>query len=147
MAQTKVRKVYADVESMRETWTFTAPIQGNVIVEQGGRAGVTLAGTPGQTKSITLGGQTLSGIPLGDNGQSALASTVMTTGTFEGPILGASAATAQHTKVYIEPDGDLTLAKDDGLTPAVVTHVLVGPINLPDGYVVRGTVLPFKIGV
>jgi hypothetical protein len=138
MAETTVRKVYADIEALRETWTFAAPIAGNIIVEQAGRAGVTLAGTPGQTKSITLGGQTLSGIPLGDNGQSALASTVMTTGTFEGPIVGASAATAQHTDVYIEADGDLTLE--------ATGNVLVGLINLPDGYVVRGTVLPFKIG-
>jgi hypothetical protein len=139
MAQTKVRKVYADIESLRETWTFAAPTEGNVIVEQKGRAGVTLGGTLGQTKSITLGGQTLSGIPLGDNGQSALASTVMTTGTFEGPITGASASTTQGTKVYIKTDGTLTLTAADAK--------YVGVINLPDGYVVRGTVLPFKIGV
>lgn len=139
MAQTKVRKVYADIEALRETWTFPAAIEGNVIVEQEGRVGVTLAGTPGQTKSVTIAGQTLSGIPLGDNGNSPLTSTVMTTGTFEGPIIGASAATPQHTKVYIDADGDLTLTATD--------NTYVGVINLPDGYVVRGTVLPFKIGV
>lgn len=139
MAPTKVRKVYADIEALRETWTFTAPVEGDIIVAQEGRVGVTLAGTPGQTKSITLGGQTLSGIPLGDNGQSALASTVMTTGTFEGPITGADETTTQHTEVFITDDGELTLDEAD--------NTRVGVINLPDGYVVRGTVLPFKIGV
>jgi hypothetical protein len=144
MAQTKLTQVYADIDLLRETWAFPEAIAGGIAVVQEGRAAVTLAGTPGQTKSVTVAGMTLSGIPLGDNGQGALKSTVHTTGTFEGPITGASIATLQNERVYMDPTDELTMSADDG---SGTDYDYFGRINLPEGYVVSGTVLPIKIGV
>lgn len=139
MAQTKVRAVYSAIEALRETWKFGAAIGGNIAVTQDGRSAVTFSGTPGATTSITVAGMTTTGVPVPDNGQSALKSSVDTTGTFEGPVVGASSATPQNTKVYITADGTLTLTD--------TANVYWGRVNLPDGYVFRGTVIPVKIGV
>jgi len=143
MTQIQGKQVFADIESTREVWTLTEATLPRVAVMQGTRAGVTFSGTPGQTKSITVGPYTISGIPQGDNGQAALDSTVYTTGTFEFPIAGADASTERGTKVYfVTADGSLTLTDaGDGSTP------YFGIINTPEGYVVRGTSLPVKIGV
>lgn len=88
--------------------------------------------------SFNLGPITLSGLPQGDNGQAALHSSVHTTGTFEGAVVGASSATAQNTPVYIESDGTLNLTEGAG--------ILFGYVNYPEGYRVSGTVVPVKIG-
>jgi hypothetical protein len=140
---TKMRQVFADIESLRETWTMSAATPAHTAVMQGTRAGVTLSGTPGATQSVTVGGITISGIQLPDNGQAALHSSVHTTGTFDGPVTGASSATAQGTKVYfVVADKSLTLTHvDDATTP------YFGVVNYPEGYVVNGTVVPVKIGV
>ncbi|MGN6325834.1 hypothetical protein [Pseudolysinimonas sp.] len=145
MAQTtKVKQIFADIESTREVWKLPAATPGHTIVAVNGRVGVTIAGTPGQVQSIALGttGFQISGIPLPDNGQAPLHSTVHTTGTFEGPVTGGQSTTAQNTPVYLViADGTLTLTADGNNT------VKAGVVNFPEGYRQSGTVLPFKIGV
>lgn len=134
-------QVFADIESTREVWTLAAETKAGVAVMQGNTAGVTLSGTPGITQGFTLAdGTVVSGIPQPSNGQGAKRSTVHTTGTFEFPIATATAATTQGTDVYF-------VAADGSLTLVATGHAFYGRINLPEGYVVRGTTLPVKIGV
>lgn len=137
---TKMRQVFADIESTREVWTLAAATAAHIAVLQGDRPGVTLSGTPGATQSVAIGPMTLSGIPLPDNGQAALHSTVYTTGTFDGAVTGASSATAQGTKVYF-------VTADGTLTTTATSNTFFGVVNYPEGYVVNGTVVPVKIGV
>lgn len=141
--QTQGHQVYADIEQTRETWLLDVPTLPRVAVIRGKRAGVTLSGTPGMKKSVTVAGITISGLPVGDNGQGDLISTVHTTGVFEFPIVGATAATPRGTAVYfVEADGSLTVTKvDDATTP------FFGEVEFPEGYIVRGTTLPIRIGV
>jgi hypothetical protein len=139
MAQTIMRQVFADIENTRETWPLPAATGPHVAVEVNGRVGVTLSGTPGAVHApITLGPITLSGLPQGDNGQGALKSSIHTTGTFAGAVVGGDNTTEQNTPVYLEADGSLNLTEGAG--------VLFGYVNFPEGYIVSGTVLPIKIG-
>lgn len=140
MSDIQGKQTFADIEGTREVWTLDKATKPHVAVLQGDRPGVTLSGTPGQTVSVTVGPYSIGGIPQGDNGQAALSSTVHTTGTFEFPIAGASASTIRGTKVYfVAADGSLSL---DG-----TGNTFFGVIHTPEGFVVRGTVLPVKIGV
>ena len=143
MALTKVKQVVADIEQTVETWKFADAIGSGIAVLQpvSKRAGVTLSGTPGATQSVTIGdtGITISGLPVPDNGQDALHSSVMTTGTFYGPVVGASSSTPDGTPVYIKSDGTLTLTSSDAEAWGIVQR--------PHGFRVEGTVVPIKIGV
>lgn len=144
-AQVQGTQVYETVPGTRETWALAVASLPRVAVMQGDRPGVTFSGTPGQTKSIVVAGITISGIPQPDNGQGALKSTVDTTGTFEFPVVGGSSAAQGGDKVYfVTADGTLTLTVD-GTTPA--NTPFFGIVNLPEGYLQHGTVLPVKIGV
>lgn len=140
---TKMNQRFADIESTREVWTMSAATPAHIAVMQGDRPGVTLSGTPGATQSVVVGGITISGIQLPDNGQAALHTSVHTTGTFDGAVTGASGTTPQGTKVYfVVADKSLTLTHvDDATTP------FFGVVNFPEGYRVSGTVVPVKIGV
>lgn len=140
---TQGKQVYADIESLRETWTLAEETESSVAVMDGDRPGVTYSGTPGLTRTVTVGPFTISGIPVPTNGQGDKRATVSTTGTWEFPVVGGDSATAQSTKVYfVVADGTLTLTKvDDATTP------FFGVVNLPEGYVQSGTSLPVKIGV
>lgn len=136
-------QVFADIESTREVWLLDAPTDGGVAVMNGKRAGVTLSGTPGRAQSVSFGPYTISGIPLPDNGQLPLHSTVHTTGTFEFPVVGADGTQKTGTDAYfVVATKSLTFTKvDDATTP------FFGVVNLPEGYVHRGTLTPVKIGV
>jgi hypothetical protein len=133
-------QVFADIEQTREVWTLAGETESGVAVMQGTRAGVTMIGTPGITRSHVIGPYTITGIPVPNNGQADLRATVHTTGTFEFAVEGGDANTLGGVAVYfVALDGSLSLTATD--------NVAYGIINAPEGYVVRGTVLPVKIGV
>lgn len=137
-------QVFADIPSTRETWTLDAATLPRVAVMQGTRPGVTLSGTPGQTKSTTVGPYTISGIPQGDNGQATKDSSVYTTGTFEFEVTGADSNTDNGALVYfVTSDGTLTLTEAGTATDTP----FFGVVNFPEGYVQHDAILPVKIGV
>jgi len=133
-------QVYADIESLREVWTLAAETEAGTPVIQGTRPGVTYTGTPGLTRSITVGGITVSGIQVSNTSAGTKRATIATTGTWEFPVVGATGATAQGTKVYYD-------ATAKGLTLTATSNTFYGVVNLPEGYVQHDTTLPVKIGV
>jgi len=131
--------VFPYTESQVEIWPVaatTAP--GTALQSASGQPGVALTGSGDYTASTTVGPYTISGFDRGGVGLEARQVSAATDGTWEFPVAGGSATTAQNTLVYFN-DGDLTLTAD-GAKP-------FGKANLPQDYVVNGTTLPVKIGV
>lgn len=131
--------VFPYTESQVEVWPVdntTAP--GTPLLSAGGQPGVALTGSGDYTASTTIGPFTISGYDRGGVGLDAKQVSTATDGTWEFPVVGGTATTAQNTPVFFK-DGALSLTAD-GAKP-------FGKVNLPQDYVVNGTTLPVKIGV
>jgi hypothetical protein len=112
-------KKYTNTE-VWEVGTNVAP--GTAVRSTTNQPGVTITGSGDYAKNTTVGPYTLSG-PAGGVGLKPTKATVATDGAFRFPVVGASAATAGNTPVYITPAGALTLTK------GTATNFLFGKID------------------
>jgi hypothetical protein len=136
-----------------ETWKIPATAKNTLVLQAGGRVGVTLTDTTGITKSVEYKPYTVSGIPTegasnwkADESPSLRAVGVATDGTWTFPgvvqtIAGAAAtptSTAQGTKVYATSGAVLTLESSG--------NTYVGFVNYSALFTKAAGVLPIKIG-
>ena len=136
-------EAFSSTDANREIWAVTSEVAVGTALLKGTRAGVAYAPSGGFTSSITVGAITMSGIPVGGVGLDALECSVATDGSYEFPITGATAATANGTLVYaVVASGLIT-----GLTLTVGTNTLWGVVNNPQDYAASGAVSCVKIGV
>ena len=136
---------FASTDGLREVWTVTAEVaEGTALLQAvSERAGVAYTPSGGHTRSKTVGPLTISGSPDGGASLDALKVSVATDGSWEFPITGATAATANGTKVYAVMTGALITE----LTLTASTNKLFGIVNNPHGYDKPGAFSLVKIGV
>lgn len=136
-------EVFASTDAQRERWPVTAEVAKGTALLNGSRAGVAFTASGGHTTSQSLGGMTISGIADGGVGLAALEASVAVDGTFEFAVTGATASTANGTKVYaIVSSGAIT-----GLTTTASGNTLWGTVNNPKGYAPANGIACVKIGV
>lgn len=134
---------FASTDGLREVWDVTAEVAEGTALINGTRAGVAYTPSGGHTRSKTVGPVTVSGFPDGGASLPLLKASVATDGSWEFPVTGASAATANGTAVYaVVASGRIT-----GLTLTSSGNTLYGVINNPLGYDKAGAFSVVKIGV
>ena len=136
-------EVFASTDGLREVWPVTAEVAKGTALLNGARAGVAFTASGGHTTSETIGGMTISGVLDGGVGLDALQGSIATDGTFEFPVTGATASTANGTKVYaVVASGLIT-----GLTLTAGSNTYWGVVNNPQGYAPANGIACVKIGV
>lgn len=109
------------------------------VFNKAGLACNTVTGSADYTVSDTQFGMTLSGIPRGGVGLRGQEVTLADDGTWEYPVEGGTATTAQGTKVY-------HIAASDTLTLTAGSNTEFGYIDWPTDYDRTRGVLPVRIG-
>lgn len=100
---------------------------------------VTITGSADYTISVPgPSGTTISGIPRGGVGLTGQQVTLACDGTWEFPVTGATAATAQGTKVYLTAAGALTTTS--------ASNTEYGYVDWPPTYDRTRGVVPVRIG-
>jgi hypothetical protein len=136
-------EAFASTDALREIWPLTTEVAVGTALVNGDRAGVAYTPSGGHQISKTVGGLTISGFSDAGVGLDELKVSVATDGSYEFAVTGATAATANGTKVYAVLTGVLVT----GLTLTVGTNKLFGVINNPSDYDAPGAVSCVKIGV
>lgn len=110
MSATILKQVYAYDQKLTREWPVpSGTLEGTALVSASGQPAVTITPRGDATKSVTLGGVYTLGYPAGAVSQRSDSATVATDGSWSGPVVGATSATAKNTLVYIAADGTLTL--------------------------------------
>ena len=109
------------------------------VVSKAGLPATTVTGSADYVKTDTAFGMTLSGIPAGGVGLKGKEVTLAFDGTWEYPVTGGTAATAQGVKVYIVPDSTYLTTTSD-------SNVEFGYIDWSPDYDRTRGVLPVRIG-
>lgn len=138
-------ETFSSTDALREIWDVTTEVAAGTALIQAGsdRPGVSYAPSGGHTISKTIGAVTVSGFPDGGASTPPLKASVATDGTYEFPVTGATAATANGTKVYAVMTGVLVT----GLTLTVGSNKPFGVVNNPLDYDAAGAFSNVKIGV
>lgn len=121
------------VEDLGKTLASGVP-----VLSKAGLPAITLTGSADYTTSETIFEFTVSGIPAGGVGLRGQEVTLAFDGTWEGEITGASATTAQGTKVYLTAAG--------ALTTTAGSNTEFGYVDWPTDYNRTRGVVPFRIG-
>lgn len=136
-------EAFGSTDAQREVWPVVAEVEAGTAILLGGRPGVAYTASGGVTISQVIGNITISGLPVGGVGLDDLECSAATDGTFEFPVTGASASTANGTAVFaVVAAGRIT-----GLTLTAGTNTRFGAVNNPQDYVAVGTSVCVKIGV
>jgi hypothetical protein len=139
-------EAFASTDALREVWNLTTFENSEVAVGtaliNNGRAGVAYTGSGGNTRSETIAGMTISGIPAGGVGLGAKEVSVATDGSYEFEVTGAGPTTANGTPVYAV----VASSKITSLTLTEGTNALWGVVNNPQDYVAASGVACVKIG-
>jgi len=137
-------EAFSSTDALREIWKLTAEVAVGTALVNGTRAGVAYTPSGGHLAAPkTVGPVTVSGFPDGGVGLDALEASVATDGTYEFPVTGADATTANGTAVYaVVASGRIT-----GLTLTSSGNTLFGVINNPKDYVGAAGAICVKIGV
>ena len=109
------------------------------VVSKAGLPATTVTGSADYVKTDTAFGMTLSGIPAGGVGLKGREVTLAFDGTWEYPVTGGTAATAQGVKVYV-------IAASNTLTTTAGSNVGFGYIDWSPDYDRTRGVLPVRIG-
>lgn len=130
--------VYRNTDSKNRVETLAATYApGAPVVSLGGQPAVTVTGSGDYLKTDTVAGGTVS-FPAGGVGLEGKQVTLAFDGTWEFTVAGASATTAQGTKVYITSAGALNLTASG--------NTLFGQVDWPVDYDRTRGVVPVKIG-
>lgn len=136
---------FASTDQYREVWDVTSEVAVGTALLQAGSERAGVAYTPSGAHAITktVGPYTVSGGSDGGASLPPLKVSVATDGSWEFPIAGATAETANGTKVYaVVASGKIT-----ELTLTASTNKPFGVINNPLGYDKPGAFGLVKIGV
>lgn len=135
-------EAFSSTDAQREIWPVATEVVVGTALINNDRPGVAYVNSGGVTISTTVGAVTMSGIPAGGVGLDALEASVAVDGSYEFPVTGASASTANGTKVYaVVASGRIT-----ELTLTASGNKLFGTVNNPQDYVAVGTSVCVKIG-
>lgn len=129
--------VFASTDALREVWDVVAEVAvGTALLAGTDSVGVAYTNSGGHTGSKTVGPATISGVPDGGVGLTALKCSVATDGTWEFPVTGVTSATKNGVVIYaVVAAGRIT-----ELTTTVGTNVRFGTVNAPAEYqAVAGT--------
>lgn len=136
-------EAFSSTDAQREIWPVTVEVAVGTALLNGIRPGVAYTHSGGHVGSVTRGAYTISGIPDGGPGLDLLKVSAATDGTYEFPVTGATAATANGTSVYaVVAAGRVT-----GLTLTVTGNSYFGVVNNPQDYAPAAGIACVKIGV
>lgn len=136
-------EAFSSTDALRTIWDVVTEVAVGTALINNDRPGVAYTPSGGFTGSTTIGGVTISGIAQGGASLKPLEVSVATDGSYEFPITGATAATANGTNVYaVVATGRVT-----ELTLTLGTNKLFGVVNNPADYDATGAVSCVKIGV
>lgn len=136
-------EAFASTDGLREIWPVTAEVAVGTALINGTRAGVAYTPSGGHTITKTVGPLTVSGFNDGGASLDLLEVSVSTDGSYEFPVTGAVAGTANGTLVYaIVAAGRVT-----GLTLTATGNSLWGVVNNPKDYAASASAICVKIGV
>lgn len=131
--------VYRNIDSKNRTEDLGKTLApGAPVLDKAGVPAVTVTGSGDYTVSETVYGYTVSGIPAGGASLVGQEVTLAFDGTWEFAVTGATAATAQGTKVYLTSAG--------ALTATAASNTLYGTVDWPPTYDRTRGVVPVKIG-
>lgn len=138
-------EAFSSTDALREIWPVASEVAVGTALLNGTRAGVAYANSGGHTRTdaVSAAPASISGIPDGGVGLSALEASVATDGTYEFAVTGADGTTANGTAVYaVVASGKIT-----SLTLTSTSNTLWGVINNPKDYVGSASKSCVKIGV
>jgi len=131
--------VYRNTDSQNRVEDLGATIApGTPVISKSGLPAVAVTGSADYVTSETVFGYTVSGIPAGGVGLKAQEVTLAFDGTWEFPVTGGSASTAQGTKVYRTSAGALSTTEG--------SNTLFGYVDWPPSYDRTRGVVPVRIG-
>lgn len=137
-------EAFASTDALREIWKLTAEVAVGTALINGDRAGVAYTPSGGHLAAAKVVGPiTVSGFPDGGVGLDALEASVAIDGTYEFPVTGADATTANGTKVY----ATVATGRITALTLTASGNSYFGVINNPKDYVGAAGAICVKIGV
>ena len=136
-------EAFSSTGALREVWPVTSEVAVGTALLNGARAGVAYTASGGfvRTDAVTGAPVTYTGIPSGGIGLDALKASVATDGSYEFPVVGANAATANGVSVY----ATVASGKISGLT-LTAGGTFWGVVNNPTDYVAASGVACVKIG-
>lgn len=133
-----LNRIYAGTDRKNRTRVVpSGTVSGDFLLIDG-RPAVALTSRGDATKSESILGYTLSGIPSGGVGLEDDEATVAFDGTYALPVNGVTTATESDVAVYIDGSGDLTLTETN--------NDLFGYTDYPVGYNKVADEAPVRIG-